>query len=77
MSTEEYVLRKYGGVNNNSLNQVLDLVNDNNHDESKIEDFNIIRHSSYVNNNEFISFFTERRKHFIILSLNPYSAGND
>ena len=42
MSTEEYVLRKYGGVNNNSFNQVLNLVNNNDRDESKIEYFNII-----------------------------------
>ena len=73
MSTEEYVLRKYGGVNNNSLNQVLNLVNNNDRDESEIEDFNIIKHSPYVNNNEFISFCIERRKHFTILSLNIQS----
>ena len=73
MSTEEYVLKKYGGVNNNSLNQVLKIVNDNDLGESKIENFNIIKHSPYVNNNEFISFCTERRKHFNILSLNIQS----
>ena len=73
MSTEGYVLRKYGGVNKNSLNQVLNLVNNNDHDESKIEDFNIIKHSPNVNNNEFTSFCTERRKHFTILSLNIQS----
>ena len=73
MSTEEYVVRKYGGVNNNSLNQVLNLVNNNDHDKSKIEDFNIIKHSPYVNNNEFIYFCRERRKHFTILNLNIQS----
>ena len=67
MSTEEYVLRKYGGVNNNSLNQVLNLVNNND------RDFRIIKHSPYVTDNEFISFCIERRKHFTILSLNIQS----
>ena len=73
MSTEEYVLRKYGGVNNNSLNQVLNLVNNKDRDESKIEDFSIIQHSPHVKNNEFISLRIERRKHSTILSLNIQS----
>ena len=64
MLTEEYVLRKYGGVDNNSLNQVLNLVSNNDRDESKIEDFNIIKHSPYFNNNEFIAFCIERRQTF-------------
>ena len=73
MSTEQLLLRKYGGVNKNSLNHVLNIVNTDDEDESTVSDVTLIKHSPYVNNDEFLSFCLERAKDFTILSLNIQS----
>ena len=72
MSTELKLLGKYGGVDINSLNHVLNIGNNEN-DEENISDMTLIKHSSYVNSDEFVSFCLERKNKFNIFSLNIQS----
>ena len=50
-----------GGVDTNSLNHVLNIGN-NEDDEDNISDITLIRHSPYVNSDEFVSFCLERKQ---------------
>lgn len=63
------LLRRYGGVQNNYL---CDVLNEANADENSNE-ISILKHSPYLNNNEFISFCEQKRNDFKILSLNIQS----
>ena len=72
MSAEQKLLSKYGGVDANSLNHVFNIVN-NKDDEKNISDITLIKHSPYVNSDEFVSFCLERKNKFNIFSLNIQS----
>ena len=75
MSTEQKLLGKYGGVDTNSLNHVLNIGN-NEDDEENISDITMITliiHSPYVNSDEFVLFCLERKNKFNIFSLNIQS----
>ena len=69
MLPDEILLTKYGGMNINSLNNVLNMaINEN--EENEIP---LIKHSPYVNSDELISFCIEKANNFTILNLNVQS----
>ena len=64
MSIETTLLSEYGGMQINSLNNVLNV--DVTKDDNAIE---IIKHSPYFDNEQLIKFCIERKSEFTILSL--------
>ena len=65
----EILLTKYGGMNINYLNNVLNVaINENVKNEIPL-----IKHSPYVNTDELISIFVEKANNFTILSLKVQS----
>ena len=66
MLPDEILLTKYGGMNINSLNNVLNVaINKNEENEMPL-----IKHSPYINTDELISFCVEKANNFTIFSLN-------
>ena len=69
MLPDEILLTKYGGMNINSLNNVLNVAR-NKKEENEIP---LLKHSPYVNTDELIPFCEEKANNFTILSLNVQS----
>ena len=68
-NADENILTKYGGMNINHLNNVLNVAINKN-EETEIY---LIKHSPYVNTDELMSFCVEKANNFTMLSLNVQS----
>ena len=67
MSFDELFLSHLGGIENNCLSDILDMHND------EVNEFQIIRRSSYYDYDKFNDFAKENKDRFNILSTNIQS----
>ncbi len=68
MSVDSDILQSYGGIANNSLNNVLKL--DNNDDTDGENQVCVINHSPYYDNDLLIPHLQSKKESFCILSTN-------